>query len=70
MATSYEDKIKEQAEPFLEQGERVLSAFIAQPRGTTGALAGGSAFGGRKIRQQHSAAADAGLKLANAHVQR
>ena len=33
MPTSYEDKIKQQAEQYLEPGERVLAAFIAQPRG-------------------------------------
>jgi hypothetical protein len=28
VAMSYEDKIKEQAQPYLEAGERVLAAFI------------------------------------------
>jgi hypothetical protein len=63
---SYEDKIKHQAEPFLEPGERVLAAIIAQPRGVTTARAGGlapSAIGGRKVKQQRAAAESAGLEL-------
>src|SRR4051794_950920 len=43
MATSYEDKIKEQATPYLNEGERVLAAMVAQPRGGTAAKMGGVA---------------------------
>ena len=64
---SYEDKIKEQAQPFLQDGERVLAAFIARPRGATTAGAGGGAgmIGGRKVGAQNRAAQEAGLQLAN-----
>ena len=65
---SYEDKIKEQAQPYLQDGERVLAAFIARPRGATTAGAGGlgpGMAGGRKVSQQDRAAKDAGLQLAN-----
>jgi hypothetical protein len=64
---SYEDKIKEQAQPFLGDGERVLAAFIARPRGATTAGAGGGAgmIGGRKVGAQNRAAQEAGLQLAN-----
>jgi hypothetical protein len=65
---SYEDKIKEQAQPFLQPGERVLAAVIARPRGATQVNAGGlggSIVGGRKITQQDRAAEDAGFQLAN-----
>jgi hypothetical protein len=64
---SYEDKIKEQAQQYLEPGEQVLAAFIGQPRGATTARMGGAAggIGGRKIRQQRDAAEGAGLQLAN-----
>jgi hypothetical protein len=65
---SYEDKIKQQAEPMLESGERVLAAFIARPRGATTAGAGGlgpSAIGGRKVKQQQQAGEATGLELAN-----
>jgi hypothetical protein len=63
---SYEDKIKGQARPYLQPGERVLAAFIARPRGATTAAAGGLAggiIGGRKVVQQRRAAQDAGLQL-------
>jgi hypothetical protein len=63
---SYEDKIKEQAGPYLQPGERVLAAFIARPRGATQAGVGGlagSIIGGRKAAQQSRAAKDAGLQL-------
>ena len=65
---SYEDKIKEQAQPFLLDGERVLAAFIARPRGATTAGAGGLAagmVGGKKVGAQNRAAQEAGLQLAN-----
>ena len=40
-----EEKIKEGAAPFLEEGEEVLAAIVARPRGWTqaGASAGGGA---------------------------
>lgn len=57
----YEAKIKEGAAPFLEEGEEVLAAVMARPRGWTqsnasaggGALAGvvGGAIGGKKQQQ-------------------
>jgi hypothetical protein len=68
MPVSYEDKIKEQARPYLEAGEQVLAAFVARPRGATTASVGGlapGAIGGMKIAKQKHAAGEAGLKLAN-----
>jgi hypothetical protein len=68
MPVSYEDKIKEQALPYLEAGEHVLAAFMARPRGATTAGAGGlgpGAFGGMKTARQKRAAGQAGLQLAN-----
>ncbi len=68
MPTSYEDKIKTQAQQHLEPGERVLAAFIAQPRGATMARAGGGvpgAIGGRSIKKEKHAAEQGGLRLAN-----
>jgi hypothetical protein len=64
---SYEDKIKEQAGPYLQPGERVLAAFIARPRGAMQARTGlaGSIIGGRKVGQQRRAAEAAGLELAS-----
>ena len=44
----YETKIKEGAAPFLEQGEEVVAAVMARPRGWTqaGASAGGGFLAG------------------------
>ena len=68
MPVSYEDKIKEQARPYLEAGEHVLAAVIARPRGATTAGAGGlgaGAMGGMKAARQKRAAEEAGLQLAS-----
>lgn len=71
----FETKIKEGAAPLLEQGEEVVAAVVARPRGWTqssaspggGALAGaiGGAIGGKKQQQQVESAQDAGFELAN-----
>jgi hypothetical protein len=66
MSASYEDKVKEQAKPYLGPGERVLAALITQPRGTNVAMAGGlapTAIGGRKISAARRAAEAGGLQL-------
>ena len=70
-----EAKIKEGAAPFLEEGEEVLAAVVARPRGWTqanasaggGAAAGliGSALGGKKQQQNVDAAQQSGFELAN-----
>jgi hypothetical protein len=70
-----EDKIKEGAAPFLEQGEDVLAAIVARPRGWTqaGASAGGGAVAGiiggelgRKKQQKNvDAAEESGFGLAS-----
>lgn len=66
MSTGFEDKIKEQAQAYLEPDERVLAAFIAQPRGATMARTAGigpSAIGGRKVKEVRRAAEASGLQL-------
>ncbi|HEY3772733.1 MAG TPA: hypothetical protein VGL69_07075 [Solirubrobacteraceae bacterium] len=66
MGTSYEDKIKQQATPYLEDGERVLAAFIARPRGSGVASSAGlvgQAIGGRQLARQKDAAQDVGLRF-------
>jgi hypothetical protein len=70
-----EAKIKEGAAPLLEQGEEVVAAMVARPRGWTqssasaggGAVAGviGSTIGGKKQQKQTEAAQDVGFELAS-----
>ena len=71
----FETKIKEGAAPLLEQGEEVLAAVVARPRGWTqagasaggGAVAGmiGGAIGGKKQKANVEAAEAAGFELAS-----
>ncbi len=68
-------KIKEGAAPFLEEGEEVLAALVARPRGWTqanasaggGAVAGliGGALGRKKELKNIDAAEEAGFELAS-----
>jgi hypothetical protein len=63
--SKYTEKYQEQAAPYLQEGERVLSACIAQPKGRTLAMVGGGIID-REIGQHQqgkatSAAAEAGL---------
>jgi hypothetical protein len=70
-----ESKIKEGAAPYLEQGEEVLAAIVARPRGWTqsaasaggGAAAGliGGAIGGKKQQQNVEAAQESGFEIAS-----
>ena len=70
-----EAKIKEGAAPYLEQGEEVLAAIVARPRGWTqssaspggGALAGaiGGAIGGKKQQKNIEAAEESGFEIAS-----
>jgi hypothetical protein len=71
----YETKIKEGAAPFLEDGEEVVAAVMARPRGwaQSNASAGGGfaagmiggALGGKKQQEQVAAADEAGFELAS-----
>jgi hypothetical protein len=70
-----EAKIKEGAAPFLEEGEEVLAAIVARPRGWTqatasaggGAAAGliGGALGRKKEQRNVDAAEESGFQLAS-----
>src|ERR1700741_5429959 len=62
---SYDKKIKEGARPFLEDGEEVLAAIIARPRGWTQAMAGARGLGQAQMGQAQSNAAAAGFALAS-----
>jgi hypothetical protein len=68
-----EAKIKDGAAPYLEQGEEVLAALVARPRGWTqqsaspggGAAAGliGGAIGGKKQQENIAAAEESGFEI-------
>ena len=68
-----EAKIKDGAAPYLEDGEEVLAAMVARPRGWTqsnaspggGAVAGliGGTLGGKKQQQNVGAAEEAGFEI-------
>jgi hypothetical protein len=62
---SSEDKIKEGARPFLEQGEDVLAAFVARPRGWTQSMAGSLHLGARQQGEAREGAEQAGFELAS-----
>jgi hypothetical protein len=63
--SKYTEKYREQAGPFLEDGEEVLSACIAQPKGRTLALVGGGlidrGIGQHQQGNATAAGAEAGL---------
>ena len=67
LVVSYEDKIKDQAQPYLLEGERVLAAFIARPKGAAmqNAVGGvvGNLVGGRKAVRQTRVAREAGTEV-------
>lgn len=70
-----EAKIKQGAAPFLEEGEEILAAIVARPRGWTqanasaggGVAAGlvGGAIGAKRQQQSTGAAQEAGFALAS-----
>jgi hypothetical protein len=62
---SSEDKIREGAQPFLEDGEQVLAAFVARPRGWTQQMAGSIHLGGHQQGQAREGAESAGFALAS-----
>ena len=62
---SSEDKIKEGARPFLEEGEEVLAAFVARPRGWTQSMAGSLHLGAQQQGAAQDGAAQAGFQLAS-----
>jgi hypothetical protein len=61
----HERKIKDGARPFLEDGEEVLAAFVARPRGWTQAMAGSLHLGSAQQGRAHAGAEQAGFRLAS-----
>jgi len=62
---SAEDKIREGAQPFLEEGEEVLAAFVARPRGWSQSHAGSRLVGNKQQTESRAGAAAAGFELAS-----
>ena len=60
-----EEKIREGATPFLEEGESVLAAFVARPRGWTQQNAGVRAVGGSQMANAAAGAEAGGFALAS-----
>lgn len=62
---SSEDKIREGAKPFLDDGEEVVAAFVARPRGWTQQMAGSMALGGSQQAKARDGAQQANFALAS-----
>lgn len=65
MKSRQERKIKEGARPFLEEGEEVLAAFVARPRGWTQSVAGSRGLGAAQQGRAYAAAEQAEFRLAS-----
>jgi hypothetical protein len=65
MRSRYERKIKAGARPLLDDGEEIVAAFVARPRGWTQATAGSIHLGAAQLGRALAAGARAGLELAS-----
>jgi len=64
-AVASEDKIREGARPFMQEGEEVLAAFVARPRGWTQSNAGSMHLGLHQQGKSRDGADAAGFALAS-----
>ena len=60
-----EEKIREGAGPFLQEGEEILAAFVARPRGWTQQNAGVRGLGSSQSAKATAGAEAAGFELAS-----
>ena len=68
LASDFAAQLKEEARPFLEDGEEIIASIVAQPRGTTNSKVGGlapQAIGGAWAGKSKKGAEAAGLTLKN-----
>ena len=66
MAADFAAQLKEEARPFLEQGEEIVASIVAQPRGTSNSKVGGvapQAIGSAWAGKSKKSAEEAGLAL-------
>jgi hypothetical protein len=64
----FAEQLKEEARPFLEQGEEIVASIVAQPRGTSNSKVGGlapQAIGSAWKGKSKQGAEAAGLALTN-----
>ena len=62
---SYDKKLAAGAKPFLDDGEDLLAAFVARPRGSTQRAAGSLTLGASQIGKANEGAEASGFALAN-----
>jgi hypothetical protein len=62
---SYDKKLAEGARPFLDEGETVLAAVIARPRGWTQAMAGSLHVGSAQMNRANAGVEVGGFSLAS-----
>jgi hypothetical protein len=60
-----EQKVKEEAQRFLDEGEEIVAAVVARPRGWTQANAGSLMLGSSQQGKARGAAEAAGVQLAS-----
>lgn len=60
-----EAKIEQGAQPLLDEGEQVLAAVVARPRGWTQTMAGSAMLGRKQQKGAYAAAEEAGFRLAS-----
>jgi hypothetical protein len=65
MASAYESKFAEGAQPFLEAGEKVLASCIAQAKGFTRMAVSGMDLGKSEVARSSAAASAGEVKVAN-----
>jgi len=68
VASDFAAQLKEEARPFLEQGEEIVASIVAQPRGTSNSKVGGvapQAIGSMWAGKSKKGAEAAGLQLTN-----
>jgi hypothetical protein len=62
---AYDKKLREGARPFLGDGEEILAAIIARPRGWTQAMAGARNLGHAQMNRAEAGAEASGFALAS-----
>ena len=65
MASAHEKKFTEGAQPYLEEGEQVLAACIAQAKGFSRMMVSGLDLGKREVGRASAAAEEGEVKVAN-----